>query len=96
MYVFLEILIYDVDFCCPGSFHDACVWRSIEKHYFSYSKVIFRFSAVKQYLEQRFPHYLLAGDSAYPRSLVLVTSYSRAEARDDESKRLFNLRYISI
>ena len=93
--MFLIRLIYDVDFRCPGSFHDARVWRSIEKHYFSYSMVIIRFSAVKQYLEQRFPRYLLA-DSAYPRGLVLVTPYSRAEARDDKSKRLFYLRYISI
>ena len=71
-------LIYDVDFRCPGQFHDARVWR---------------FSETKQYLEQRWPRFLLAGDSAYPKSTVLVTPYTEAEAQNDASKRLFNLRY---
>ena len=67
-----------MDSRCPGGFHDARVWR---------------FSEAKQFLEQRWPRFLLAGDSAYPKSTVLVTPYTQAEAQDDETKRLFNLRY---
>jgi hypothetical protein len=40
--------------------------------------------------------YLLAGDSAYPISTVLVKPYSNREALDDALKRLFNKRLSSI
>ena len=70
-------IIYDVDVRCPGAFHDARVWR---------------FSEVKPYLEQRWPRFLLAGDSAYPRSLVMVTPFPKRESDRDPIKRLFNLR----
>ena len=73
----LDRIIYDVDYRCPGRYHDARVWR---------------FSQAKEYIEQRYPRYLLAGDSGYPKSNVLVTPYPRAECGNDESKRLFNLR----
>ena len=71
-------LIFDVDVRCPGRMHDARIWR---------------YSHAKQYVEQRYPRFLMAGDAGYPRSSVVVIPYSQAEARDDESKRLFNLRY---
>ena len=70
-------LIFDVDFRCPGRMHDAKVWR---------------YSQGKQYVEQRWPRFLLVGDKGYPKSTVLVTPYTEAEAGMDESKRLFNLR----
>jgi hypothetical protein len=39
--------------------------------------------------------YLVAGDSAYPISGILMKSYSLEEARIDENKRLFNaVHYI--
>ena len=70
-------IIFDVDYRCPGRMHDAKVWR---------------FSEAKQYLEQRFPRFLVAADAGYPRSTVVVVPYTDAEARRDESKRLLNLR----
>ena len=69
--------IFDVDFRCPGRMHDAKVWR---------------FSQAKQYVEQRYPRFLLAGDAGYPRSTVVVVPYTEAEAQNDDRKRLFNLR----
>jgi hypothetical protein len=39
--------------------------------------------------------YLVAGDSAYPISAILMKPYSLEEARIDANKRLFNaVRYI--
>ena len=69
--------IYDVDFRCPGGFHDAKVWR---------------FSKVKTAIEQRWPIYFLAGDEGYPKSDVLVIPYPANQADNDPSKRLFNIR----
>jgi hypothetical protein len=40
--------------------------------------------------------YLLAGDSAYPISTVLMKPYSNREALDDVLKRTFNSRLSSI
>ena len=62
---------------CPGSFHDARVWK---------------YSHAKFALERRFPRYLLAGDQGYPKSSLLVIPYPDAEAEYDPTKRLFNLR----
>ena len=51
---------------------------------------------MKPVLEQQHPLFRLAGDSAYPRSKLLIPPYSNAEAGDDETKRLFNLRLSGI
>ena len=59
-------LIYDLDLSSPGSFADSTTWRS---------------SRVKPVLEQQHPLFRLAGDSGYPKSKLLVTPYSMAEAR---------------
>ena len=66
-------------FRCPGSFHDARVWK---------------FSHAKFSLERRFPRYLLAGDQGYPKSPLLVIPYPDEEAEQDPSKRLFNIRFL--
>ena len=73
----LDRLIYDVDFRCPGSYHDSRVWS---------------FSEVKTVLENRFPRYFVAGDQGYPRSPILITPYSANEVDMDPSKKLFNIR----
>jgi hypothetical protein len=73
-----KLLIYDIDNSWPGSTHDARVWRT---------------SDVKEYLEHAGNvGYLLAGDSAYPISHILVKPYPVDEAAGDASKRLFNQR----
>ena len=69
--------IYDIDLRCPGSFHDARVWK---------------FSEAKFAIERRFPRFYLAGDQGYPKSEVLITPYPDAEAEVDPDKKLFNLR----
>jgi hypothetical protein len=78
-----ELLICDLDVDWPGKTHDAKVWA---------------WSDVRAYLEGgAVPEfYLLAGDSAYPISTVLVKPYSNREALDDALKRLFNKRLSSI
>ena len=73
----IDRLIYDVDIRCPGSFHDATVWR---------------YSEVKNYIETRHPRFLLAGDMGYPKSPVLITPFRTAEAEADPLKHLFNMR----
>ena len=72
-------MIYDIDLRCTGSFYDARVWK---------------FSHAKLAIEQRFPRYFLAGDQGYPKSEILITPYSDAEAQMDPSKKLFNMRYL--
>ncbi len=59
-----------------GSAHDARVWNQ---------------SAIKPIIEQD-REFLLAGDSAYPLSEVLIKPYSNAESLDDPRKALFNHR----
>ena len=67
-------LIRDIDVKWPGSTHDSRVWCRSE---------------VKPYLEQQ-RHFLIAGDSAYPISEILIKPYTTAEAANDNRKRLFN------
>ena len=51
---------------------------------------------MKKALETRQPRYRLAGDSAYPRSVMLVTPFSSEEGENDLRKRLFNLRHAGL
>ena len=74
-------LIYNLDLSSPGSLTDSTTWRC---------------SDVKPELEQRHPHYLIAGDSGYPKSKTLVTPYTTQEALNDDRKRLFNLRHSGL
>ncbi len=73
-------IIYDIDCDWPGCAHDGRVWRR---------------SGVKQFLERQH-FYLLAGDSAYTISEILMKPYSNAEALGDASKRLFNGRLSGL
>ena len=61
----------------PGRLPDSVTWRT---------------SPVKVLLESQHPLFRIAGDSAYPKSKLMVTPYRTAEAANDPSKRLFNLR----
>lgn len=74
-------LIYDLELGAPGSWNDASVWRQ---------------SDVKKALERRCPRFRLAGDSGYPRSVILITPFSQIEGENDMSKRLFNLRHSGL
>ena len=73
-------LIRGMDADWPGGAHDAVVWS---------------FSLVKVLVEENREH-LLAGDSAFPISDVLVKPYSNQDALDDPRKRLFNLRHSGL
>ena len=70
-----------MNFKCSGTHHDACVWK------FSHAKVA---------VERRFPCYYLAGVQGYAKSDVLVIPYPDAEAQMDITKRLFNIRFLSL
>ena len=61
-------LFYHLELGAPGSWNDSSVWRQSE---------------VKKSLESRQPRYRLAGDSAYPRSVMLVTPFSSEEGEND-------------
>ena len=63
-------LIRDIDVKWPGSTHDSKVWCKSE---------------VKPYLEQQ-RCFLIAGDSAYPISEILIKPYTTAEAANDNRK----------
>jgi len=63
-----------------GSAHDARVWN---------------YSAVKPIIEQN-RQFLLAGDSAFPLSDVLIKPFSNAEALYDPRKKLFNARHSGL
>jgi hypothetical protein len=78
-----EFLICDLDCDWPGRTHDARVWA---------------WSDVRAYLEGgAVPEfYLLAGDSAYPISPVLVKPYNNREALNDALNRLFNTRLSAL
>lgn len=75
-----EKVIYDIDCDWPGCAHDARIWRR---------------SAVKHIVEEQ-AVYLIAGDSAYPISPVLMKPFSNAEAANDNDKRLFNQRLSGL
>ena len=74
-------MIYDVFLGCPGKFPDSVAWRT---------------SPVKVMLERQHPLFRVAGDSAYPKSKLLVTPYRTAEAANNDSKRLFNIRLCGL
>ena len=76
-----EMLILDVDPDWPGKTHDARVWAH---------------SDVRTYLEAVPGAYLVAGDSAYPISPVLMKPYSNREAADNPRMKLFNSRLSAI
>ena len=73
-------LICALDPDWPGSSHDAHIWRE---------------SIFKPLIEQNH-RFLLAGDSAFPISDVLVKPYSTRDAMDDRRKRLFNIRLSGL
>ena len=77
----LDGLIYDVDFRCPGSVHDATVWR---------------FSQARPYIETRWPKYFLAGDSGNFKCAVLITPNSAQEELNNPRRRLFNIRLSGL
>ena len=68
----IDRLIYDLVLGAPGRMHDSVVWRT---------------SPVKVHLEEQHPLFRVLGDSAYPKSKLLITPYSTAQAANDESKR---------
>ena len=70
----------DIDVSWPGSTHDARVWTR---------------SQVKPFIEQQ-RRFLVAGDSGYPISEVLIKPFNTAEAGDDRRKRLFNQRLSGL
>jgi len=63
-----------------GAAHDARIWTQ---------------SLFKPLIEAQ-PRFLLAGDSAFPISNVLVKPFSNAEAEVDARKRLFNKRHSGL
>ena len=73
-------LIRDIDVRWPGSTHDGRIWGRSE---------------VKPYLEQQ-RRFLIAGDSGYPISEVLIKPYTTAEAANDPRKRIFNRRHSGL
>lgn len=68
--------IYDLDCRWPGSTHDSRIWNRSE---------------VKHYMESQ-RRFLVAGDSGYPISDVLIKPFSMNEASGDRRKRMFNRR----
>jgi hypothetical protein len=76
-----EMLILDLDCHWSGKTHDGHVWS---------------WSAIRTYLEAVTGPFLIAGDSVYPISPVLMKPYSNREAADDPQKCLFNERLSSI
>ena len=73
-------LIYALDVEWHGAAHDARVWR---------------LSLVRPLIEEP-PQFLLAGDSGYPISEVLMTPFSARERQGDPRKGRFNHRHSSL
>ena len=69
-----EKRILDLDISWPGSTHDSRIWNR---------------SQAKAYLERQ-RRFLVAGDSGYPISEVLIKPFSNNEADGDRRKRTFN------
>lgn len=69
-----EKRILDLDISWPGSTHDSRIWNR---------------SQAKIYIESQ-RRFLVAGDSGYPISEVLIKPYSNNEADGDRRKRIFN------
>ena len=51
---------------------------------------------MKKALETRQSRYRVAGDSAYPQTVMLVTPFSNDDSEHDLKKRLFNLRHAGL
>ena len=68
----MDRIIYDLFLGAPGKLHDSVVWRT---------------SPVKVLVEGQHPLFCLLGDSAYPKSKVMVTPYRTPEAAADMTKR---------
>ena len=64
----------------PGSYHDAAVWEM---------------SRIKAWVETHVPRRSILADSAYPQTDVLMTPYPENQARNDDSKCLYNVRHSS-
>ncbi len=73
-------LIQAIDVEWHGAVHDARVWR---------------LSLVRPVIEER-PQFLLAGDSGYPISEVLMTPFSARESAGDPRKARFNRRHSGL
>lgn len=73
-------LIIDINADWQGANNDARIWK---------------FSPAKQVI-MRQRQFLLAGDSGYPISDVLITPYRTTEAQEDPSKALFNRRHSAL
>jgi hypothetical protein len=73
-------LILDINADWQGSVNDARIWNT---------------SPVKAVINRQ-REFLLAGDSGYPISEVLITPYRNAEAAGDPTKRLFNQRLSGL
>ena len=72
--------IYDIDCGWPGSTHDARIWNRSE---------------VKRFMEEQ-RRFLVAGDTGYPISEVLIKPYSTREVGGDVRKRTFNRRLSGL
>ena len=72
--------ICDLDVSWPGSTHDSRVWCR---------------SQVKPYVEQQ-RMFLIAGDSGYPISEVLIKPFNINEASQDKRKRIFNKKLSGL
>ena len=72
--------ICDLDVSWPGSTHDSRVWNR---------------SKVKPYVEEQ-RRFLIAGDSGYPISEVLIKPFNINEASQDKRKRIFNKRHSGL
>ena len=72
--------ICDLDVGWPGSTHDSRVWCR---------------SQVKPYVEQQ-RRFLIAGDSGYPISEVLIKPFNINEASQDKRKRIFNRKLSGL
>ncbi len=73
-------LIHDINVDWPGVTHDVRIWKN---------------SSGKQVLERQ-RKFLFAGDSGYPISENLITSYRNAEALGNQRKRKFNTRLSGL
>ena len=70
----------DIDVGWPGGTHDSRVWAR---------------SDVELYIEEQ-RRFLIAGDSGYPISEVLIKPYSTAEAGNNRRKRIFNSKLSGL
>ena len=73
-------IIYALDRDWHGAAHDSRIWQ---------------FSLFKQVIEDQ-PRFLLAGDSAFPISEVLIKPFTTDEAMRSARKRLFNKRHSAL